>query len=64
MARELRKIIRIDEKKCNGCGLCTTACHEGAIDIVDGKAKLVFRAARLEQFLLKSAKPKHMMKRP
>ena len=41
MARELRKIIRIDEKKCNGCGLCATACHEGAIDIVDGKAKLV-----------------------
>ena len=41
MARELRKIIRIDEKKCNGCGLCATTCHEGAIDIVDGKAKLV-----------------------
>lgn len=41
MSRELRKIIRIDEKKCNGCGLCATACHEGAIDIVDGKAKLV-----------------------
>lgn len=37
----LRKIIKIDEKKCNGCGLCATACHEGAIDIIDGKAKLV-----------------------
>lgn len=37
----LRKIIRIDEKKCNGCGICTHACHEGAIDLVDGKAKLV-----------------------
>ena len=36
----LRKIIKIDEKKCNGCGLCATACHEGAIDIIDGKAKL------------------------
>lgn len=37
----LRKIIKIDEEKCNGCGHCVTACHEGAIDIIDGKAKLV-----------------------
>ena len=37
----IRKIIHIDEEKCNGCGICATACHEGAIDIVDGKAKLV-----------------------
>ena len=37
----IRKIIRIDEDKCDGCGICITACHEGAIDIIDGKAKLV-----------------------
>ena len=37
----IRKIIRIDEDKCNGCGLCAKACHEGAIGMVDGKAKLL-----------------------
>lgn len=37
----IRKIIDIDENKCNGCGLCANACHEGAIGIVDGKAKLL-----------------------
>ena len=37
----LRKIITIDEEKCNGCGACADACHEGAIAIVDGKAKLM-----------------------
>ena len=36
-----RKIIQIDETKCNGCGACATACHEGAIGLVNGKAKLL-----------------------
>lgn len=36
----LRKIIKIDEEKCNGCGACASACHEGAIEIVNGKARL------------------------
>ena len=37
----VRQIIKIDENKCNGCGLCVSACHEGAIGLVDGKAKLL-----------------------
>lgn len=37
----LRKIIRIDEEKCNGCGACARACHEGAIAMVNGKARLM-----------------------
>ncbi|MCR5785710.1 MAG: 4Fe-4S binding protein [Eubacterium sp.] len=37
----LRQIIHIDEEKCNGCGICANACHEGAIEMVNGKAKLV-----------------------
>ena len=37
----IRKIIHIDEEKCNGCGACAAACHESAIGMVDGKAKLL-----------------------
>ena len=37
----IRKIIQIDEHKCDGCGICVEACHEGAIGMVDGKAKLL-----------------------
>ena len=37
----IRRIIEIDQEKCNGCGLCATACHEGAIAMVDGKAQLI-----------------------
>jgi len=41
MNKILRKIITIDEDKCDGCAICAEACHEGAIRIIDGKAKLV-----------------------
>lgn len=37
----IRTIIEIDEEKCTGCGLCVDACHEGAIELIDGKAKLI-----------------------
>lgn len=37
----IRRIIEIDEEKCNGCGACAAACHEGAIGMIDGKAKLL-----------------------
>ena len=36
----MRKIIQIDEEKCNGCGACADACHEGAIEMINGKAHL------------------------
>ena len=36
----IRRVIQIDEEKCNGCGVCANACHEGAIEMIDGKAKL------------------------
>ena len=37
----IRRIIEIDEERCNGCGICAEACHEGAIAVIDGKAKLI-----------------------
>ena len=37
----IRKIIKIDKEKCNGCGACASACHEGAIDLNDRNADLV-----------------------
>ena len=37
----IRKIIEIDESKCDGCGNCVTSCAEGAIEIIDGKAKVI-----------------------
>ena len=38
-----RRIIKIDENKCNGCGLCAKACHEGAIGMVNGKSQALAR---------------------
>ena len=37
----IRRIIQIDREKCNGCGICADACHEGAIGMVEGKAALL-----------------------
>ena len=45
----IRRIIEINEEKCNGCGACAAACHEGAIGMVNGKAKTVYTADNLEK---------------
>ncbi len=41
ITKVLRKIVKIDEERCNGCGVCVPSCAEGALQIVDGKAKLI-----------------------
>ena len=41
MGKVVRQMIKIDEDKCDGCGICITACHEGALALVDGKAKVI-----------------------
>ena len=69
----IRRIIQIDEKKCNGCGACAEACHEGAIGMINGKAALlrddycdgleiVCQPARQALFPLWSEKLQPMMK--
>jgi MinD superfamily P-loop ATPase len=37
----VREMVKIDEELCNGCGLCVPGCHEGALQIIDGKARLI-----------------------
>ncbi len=70
----IRKIIQIDEDTCNGCGLCAKACHEGAIGVVDGKAKLLrddycdglgdcLPACPTERSLLQSVRPPLMIRK-
>lgn len=70
----IRRVIQIEEDKCNGCGACAKACHEGAIGMVNGKAKLMrddycdglgiaFRHVRWMRFILLNGKRKLMTRR-
>ena len=61
----IRKIIRIDKEKCNGCGVCADACHEGAIENISvTDLVIVSRNVLQVPFLLKKGKLLHMMKKP
>ena len=63
-----RTVIKINETRCNGCGLCVTGCHEGALQLIDGKAVLVselycdpvWENARNKPSTWKKGKPKLM----
>lgn len=70
----IRRVIQIEEDKCNGCGACAKACHEGAIGMVNGKAKLMrddycdglgiaFQHVRWMRFILLNGKRKLMTRR-
>ena len=70
----IRRVTQIEEDKCNGCGACAKACHEGAIGMVNGKAKLMrddycdglgiaFRHVRWMRFILLNGKRKLMTRR-
>ena len=74
MLMATRKIVKIDEEKCTGCGLCIPNCPEGAIQIIDGKARLVsdifcdglvpvLVIVLKEQLRQKKEKQNHMMKK-
>ena len=45
-----RRIIRIDREKCNGCGLCAEACHEGAIEMIDGRKNMTLKKLPMGTF--------------